>query len=69
MLVFRKERKCLKTASQPILTDGYDVHSIIDIENGIHEFNTGGSSAGDWGYGYGYSVTDGVVILGKLRKE
>lgn len=49
--------------------DGYDVVNMSDIIDGRYRYDTwdGGLSESGWGYGFGYSVTDGVIITAKLR--
>ena len=54
---------------------GYDVIKISDIVRGAYNYavdryhSVTNSSAPDtcYSYGYGYSVTDGVIIIGKKR--
>ena len=53
---------------------GYDVVKISEVIEGRYnytwdkfDYSTNGSASSCYSYGYGYSVTDGVVIIGKKR--
>ena len=58
-------------ACNKLHSDGYEVMQIISTIDGRYNYNTKAGDMGQigygWGYGYGYSVTDGVVIIAKLR--
>lgn len=49
------------------MENGYDVIHILPINSGHYGYRRGSSELG--GYGFGYSVTDGVIITGKLMQS
>lgn len=69
-------------ACNSLAEDGYEVVHISDVIDGRYQWKTwegknshgvlghNGTTWGGlvWGYGYGYSVTDGVVITARLAK-
>ncbi|MFQ6757068.1 MAG: hypothetical protein D9V46_01560 [Deltaproteobacteria bacterium] len=65
--------KRITDACNSLDAEGYDVLSIISTVDGRYSFNTNAGVMGQggygWGYGYGYSVTDGVVIIARLRRS
>lgn len=59
-------------ACNKLHADGYDVISIISTIDGRYNHHSDSGKMGETGgfglgYGYGYSVTDGAVIIAKLR--
>ena len=62
-------------ACNKLHSDGYEIMQIISTIDGRYNYDTHSGSVGvggqiggfGWGYGYGYSVTDGGVIIAKLR--
>ncbi|MGO9389023.1 hypothetical protein, partial [Rhodoblastus sp.] len=63
-----KFAKEIEDVCNKFYADGYDVVSTIDVIEGNYSFDDGTGEA-KAAYGYGYSVTDGVVILFKNRSE
>jgi hypothetical protein len=53
----------LQTAIEKLNSEGYDVLSITAIQSGRHGKGIEGGSA--WGYGYG--LTEGVIVLAAER--
>ena len=49
--------------------EGYDVINISTVINGRYKYDTEWSTDGGAGYGFGYSVTNGVIITAKLRSK
>lgn len=65
----------ISDACNKLHEDGYDVIKVTEVIDGRYNYawdryglSTNGSAATCYSYGYGYSVTDGVVILGKKRE-
>lgn len=65
--------KRITDACNDLEKDGYDVVKISEIIEGRYNyawdrFGGFGDPILSYSYGYGYSVTDGVVIIGKKRE-
>lgn len=65
----------ITAACNKLYEEGYDVIKVTEVIAGRYDHNwgkyhdsTNGSASTCYSYGYGYSVTDGVVILGKKRE-
>lgn len=48
---------------------GYEVINILAINSGRYQKGFVIPLNSDAGYGFGYSITDGVIIVGKLRES
>lgn len=65
----KKLAQQIENQANGLENDGYDVISIIGVNSGRYNdegFQAGYSAAFN---SYGFSVTDGVLIVGKKRKE
>ena len=62
----------IEIACNSLDRDGYEVHSITPVICGSYDWRARGVSSAHakvaGGFGYGYSLTQGAVITGRLRK-
>lgn len=70
--------KKITDACNDLDKNGYDVIKISEVIGGRYNYTWGnyanshvssGAASTCYSYGYGYSVTDGVVIIGKMRQS
>lgn len=68
-----KFSKDIQAACNRMSREGYELMSTSDIISGRYNFQTGSTGihpyAIGYSYGYGYSVTDGIVLIFKKTEE
>ncbi|MQY43164.1 hypothetical protein GG681_10980 [Epibacterium sp. SM1969] len=45
--------------------EGYEIHQVVDVTSGKFEKDTSNIDHRSYGWGYGYSFTEGLIVIAK----